>query len=161
MLQLNGQVYLMITQSVSHIFVLGREALCEHLVVVATNLSAERLTCTGVVIWELVTGQVPERGRLRKPVAPAECPAGIADLIEACLTHDPSARPSARQVYDSLMARWVLPSLLASLPGAGCIHGASSAQCVKQKNDLTEAVGFTFSSVCCATPYTAMCTCAV
>ena len=62
--------------------------------------------CTGVVIWELVTGQVPERGRLRKPVAPAECPAGIADLIEACLTHDPGARPSARQVYDCLMARW-------------------------------------------------------
>ena len=69
--------------------------------------------CTGVVIWELVTGQVPERGRLRKPVAPTECPAVIADLIEACLTHDPGARPSARQVYDCLMARWVLPSLLA------------------------------------------------
>ncbi|KAK9832049.1 hypothetical protein WJX81_002111 [Elliptochloris bilobata] len=58
----------------------------------------------GVVIWELVTGQMPERGRLRKPIAPAECPAVIAELIEACLTHEPAARPSARQVYDRLMS---------------------------------------------------------
>ena len=76
--------------------------------------------CTGVVIWELVTGQVPERGRLRKPVAPAECPAGIADLIEECLTHDPGARPSARQVYDCLMARWAVPSLAESRLHACC-----------------------------------------
>jgi hypothetical protein len=48
---------------------------------------------------------VPERGRLRQPVTPAECPAAIAELIEACLAYDPAARPDARQVYDALMAR--------------------------------------------------------
>lgn len=63
----------------------------------------------GVCIWELVTGQVPERGRLRKPVVPAECPPVIAELIEACLTHDPAARPDARQVFDCLMASPAAP----------------------------------------------------
>lgn len=87
-----------------------------------------------MVIWELVTGQVPERGRLRKPVAPAECPAGIADLIEACLTHDPGARPSARQVYDCLMARWGTPSLLLR---SGCMYAARSGRPFKQKTDKT------------------------
>ncbi len=59
----------------------------------------------GVIIWELATGQVPERGRLRQPVTPDECPVAIAELIEACLAYDPAARPDARQVYDALMAR--------------------------------------------------------
>ena len=32
--------------------------------------------------------------------APAECPQGIADLVECCLSMDPHSRPSARDVFD-------------------------------------------------------------
>eukprot|EP00891_Asterochloris_glomerata_P007989 jgi/Astpho2/7989/Aster-x1474 len=54
----------------------------------------------GVVLWEVVTKEVPLRGQLRRPDTPQECPAEIADLIDACLERPISQRPSARAVHD-------------------------------------------------------------
>ena len=39
----------------------------------------------GVVLWEVATGQRPERGLLREIRAPEECPEGVKALIDACL----------------------------------------------------------------------------
>jgi len=37
----------------------------------------------GVMLWEIVTGLVPTRGGLTDVTVPDECPAEIADLIQA------------------------------------------------------------------------------
>lgn len=38
----------------------------------------------GVLLWELVTGEVPQGGALRDPEVPKECPQQVADAIRAC-----------------------------------------------------------------------------
>lgn len=38
-----------------------------------------------VLLWELVTGAVPQRGCLREPDVPRECPQEVADIILACM----------------------------------------------------------------------------
>jgi len=43
----------------------------------------------GVVLWEICTGEIPTRGRMRDVRVPEECPQSIADLIHQCLTWDP------------------------------------------------------------------------
>jgi serine/threonine protein kinase len=43
----------------------------------------------GVVLWEICTGEIPVRGRMRDVRVPEECPQSIADLIHQCLTWDP------------------------------------------------------------------------
>ncbi|KAK9794318.1 hypothetical protein WJX73_006706 [Symbiochloris irregularis] len=58
----------------------------------------------GILLWELVTGEVPLRGKLRPPVIPQECPQMVADLIEACMQHDPAARPTAQQICTCLQS---------------------------------------------------------
>ena len=58
----------------------------------------------GVVLWEIVTGGVAVRGRLRPPHTPEECPEDVADVLAACLSADPDERPSAREAYESLLA---------------------------------------------------------
>jgi hypothetical protein len=61
---------------------------------------------TGVIMWELVTVQAPSRGNLRTLRVPEECPMDIAKLIQDCLeANNPSARPSATDIYDRIMAR--------------------------------------------------------
>jgi serine/threonine protein kinase len=39
----------------------------------------------GVVMWEIITGERPQRGNLRAPRVPEECPQDVADLLAACL----------------------------------------------------------------------------
>ncbi|GAB4821409.1 hypothetical protein N2152v2_008455 [Parachlorella kessleri] len=58
----------------------------------------------GVVLWEVVTGETPRRGRLRDPLVPQECPQEVADAIRACMQANPALRPTARQLYALLSA---------------------------------------------------------
>ena len=44
----------------------------------------------GVVLWEICTGEVPVRGRMRDVRVPDECPQRIADLIHRCLWWEPA-----------------------------------------------------------------------
>jgi len=57
----------------------------------------------GVVLWEICTGEIPVRGRMRNVRVPLECPQEIADLIHACIdSEDPKARPTASDAFDIL-----------------------------------------------------------
>ncbi|KAA6422516.1 MAG: cytochrome P450 [Trebouxia sp. A1-2] len=58
----------------------------------------------GVILWELITTEVPRRGRLRGIKAPEECPAEIEQLIDLCLATDPKDRPTAKQAFDVISA---------------------------------------------------------
>lgn len=58
----------------------------------------------GTVLWELATQEMPMRGMLRPPVVPDECPRELVDVIHACMQHNPEDRPSAREVYNMLLA---------------------------------------------------------
>ncbi|DBB04569.1 hypothetical protein WJX77_008736 [Trebouxia sp. C0004] len=58
----------------------------------------------GVILWELITTEVPRRGRLRAIKAPEECPAEIEQLIDLCLATDPRDRPTAKQAFDIISA---------------------------------------------------------
>lgn len=57
----------------------------------------------GVLLWEIVTSDVPERGRMRPVKVPEEAPAELDLLIQQCLEKDVSRRPNAKQVYSSMM----------------------------------------------------------
>lgn len=56
----------------------------------------------GVILWELVTLELPVRGFMRALRAPLECPQGIADLIARCLSADPKERPAVEEIYFAL-----------------------------------------------------------
>eukprot|EP00891_Asterochloris_glomerata_P007932 jgi/Astpho2/7932/Aster-06406 len=53
----------------------------------------------GIVMWEIVTREMPKRGHMRA-LTTDDCPAEIAALIEQCLEDEPWKRPSAKQVFD-------------------------------------------------------------
>ena len=50
---------------------------------------------------EIVTGEIPARGRMRDPL-PDECPAEAARLINRCLDVDSRVRPTAKQMVQAL-----------------------------------------------------------
>lgn len=56
----------------------------------------------GVVLWELTTGRLPEGRHLREFTAADDCPASVDALMNACLSEDPSARPSAVDIVHAL-----------------------------------------------------------
>ncbi|PRW45638.1 serine threonine- kinase receptor R831 [Chlorella sorokiniana] len=56
----------------------------------------------GVVMWEIVTGERPQRGSLRMPRVPEECPQEVSDLIMQCLSEEPCERPTAAQLLKTL-----------------------------------------------------------
>lgn len=58
----------------------------------------------GVVLWEIVTGESPSRGRLRQVRVPDECSEAVAHLITACMDAEPSSRPSAMEIVNMLDA---------------------------------------------------------
>lgn len=58
----------------------------------------------GVVLWELVTHEVPQRGRLRTINVPAECPQWVRDVTNRCLALNPKQRPSAKQIVEMITA---------------------------------------------------------
>eukprot|EP00884_Botryococcus_braunii_P017382 jgi/Botrbrau1/4327/Bobra.0232s0018.1 len=58
----------------------------------------------GVILWELVTGEVPQRGRMRALRSPEDCPEPVASLVTECLSSDPRERPTAKDVAVRLRA---------------------------------------------------------
>ncbi|KAI3429894.1 hypothetical protein D9Q98_010205 [Chlorella vulgaris] len=58
----------------------------------------------GIVLWEICSGQAPERGRLRDVRVPQECPQEARLLILQCLDASPSKRPTALQLVEQLTA---------------------------------------------------------
>ena len=58
----------------------------------------------GVVLWEIITGERPQRGSLRMPRVPAECPQEVCDLCLQCLSEEPSERPTAHDLLNTLGA---------------------------------------------------------
>ncbi|KAK9829556.1 hypothetical protein WJX72_006471 [[Myrmecia] bisecta] len=56
----------------------------------------------GVVLFELVSGEQPQRGKLRDLRVPEECPASIARMIDACLAIDPAQRPTAKELFNTI-----------------------------------------------------------
>lgn len=58
----------------------------------------------GVLLAELATGKpCTQRGGWRMPRAPSECPHLVTQLIVACVSPDPKARPSAQQALQALL----------------------------------------------------------
>ena len=58
----------------------------------------------GVLLWELTTGLSPQRGYVSPPEPSARCPKAVSALIADCMNSNPKKRPTAKQVYDRLMA---------------------------------------------------------
>ncbi|KAI7845918.1 hypothetical protein COHA_000464 [Chlorella ohadii] len=56
----------------------------------------------GVVLWEIITGQRPQRGQLRTPHVPNECCLETRALLMECLDTDPAVRPTAGQLVARL-----------------------------------------------------------
>lgn len=56
----------------------------------------------GILLWEICSGEHPHRGRNRPLVVPEDCPQEAADLVQACINPDPSARPTAKEVVARL-----------------------------------------------------------
>lgn len=54
----------------------------------------------GVVLWELITQEQPQRGHLRDIEVPTECPQAVAALVDACLDHRAAKRPTTTQIID-------------------------------------------------------------
>ncbi|KAL4421859.1 hypothetical protein ABPG77_001341 [Micractinium sp. CCAP 211/92] len=76
----------------------------------------------GVLLFEICTGEMPLRGRLKMPAVPEQCPQGVVDLILRCMGEDPTQRPTAAQLVEELssLAGVRLPrGLLAGEEGLG------------------------------------------
>jgi len=58
----------------------------------------------GVVLWEIVTKEMPRRGQLRDVEVPRECPREISDLIDQCLQPNAVARPTAEGIFHYIQA---------------------------------------------------------
>jgi len=57
----------------------------------------------GVVLWEICTGEIPARGRMRNVRVPLECPQEVANLISACIgSQNPEDRPTASDAFMAL-----------------------------------------------------------
>lgn len=63
----------------------------------------------GIVLWELATCKVPERGFVSLPGPSESCPTELATLIQKCLSYDPDDRPTAKETYEMILN---LPPLL-------------------------------------------------
>lgn len=81
----------------------------------------------GVILWELVTGESPARGRLRAVRVPEECPLAIADLITRCMDSKPANRPSAKDVVVVLSEQAkVMDRARSKRSGAGALEKTTS-----------------------------------
>ncbi len=92
----------------------------------------------GIVLWELVTGQIPYSdmtplqaavGVVQKglrPVIPATCPAAVADLMRVCWTRMPTERPTF-EVLKQRVEGMYEASLQADKAGANTPGGASGS----------------------------------
>jgi serine/threonine protein kinase len=75
--------------------------------------SLTRRPLAGVVLWEICTGRVPLRGRMRDLEVPQDCPPEVAALVDRCLDPDPARRPTAQQLVEQLTAAPATPPLTA------------------------------------------------
>ncbi len=60
--------------------------------------TASDIYSLGVVIWELCTGEEPQRRHCR-PILPDEAPTAVCDLVDRCRALDPATRPNISEVY--------------------------------------------------------------
>ncbi|KAL4539242.1 hypothetical protein Ndes2437A_g02208 [Nannochloris sp. 'desiccata'] len=58
----------------------------------------------GIVLWEIATGNIPQRGFTYTLTPSIRCPVELINLIEECTDEDPAKRPSAKQAYDRILA---------------------------------------------------------
>jgi hypothetical protein len=58
----------------------------------------------GIVLWEIVTGDMPRRGFTTLPPPSERCPAELAALIQECTVADPKIRPTAKEAYERLVS---------------------------------------------------------
>lgn len=56
----------------------------------------------GVLLWELVTKEVPQRGHMRNVDVPVECPRDVEAIIFECLNMDLKKRPSMEDIIERL-----------------------------------------------------------
>ena len=96
----------------------------------------------GIVIWELLTGNVPYQDRTPlqaavgvvqnglRPDIPPSTPAGLADIMRLCWQREPSVRPSFEtlkkkfeDMYDKALAQAVEAGKSAKKGGGGGIFG--------------------------------------
>lgn len=56
-----------------------------------------------VVLYEIVTGEIPVRGKLRDLDVPKECPEELKNLILECLEMQPARRPTAHELMKRLI----------------------------------------------------------
>lgn len=62
----------------------------------------------GIVLWEIATGKVPQRGFTQAPPASERCPAELAALIKECTDSDARVRPTAKEVCERIL---IMPPL--------------------------------------------------
>eukprot|EP00891_Asterochloris_glomerata_P007287 jgi/Astpho2/7287/Aster-01593 len=58
----------------------------------------------GVTLHEIITGEPPQRGRLRQIWVPQEAPAEVVELWHNCCHKDPEMRPGTREIIATLQA---------------------------------------------------------
>ncbi|KAK9788136.1 hypothetical protein WJX73_007093 [Symbiochloris irregularis] len=56
----------------------------------------------GVLLFEIITGEIPIRGQLRQPRVPEECSQDVANLMDRCLDTTPELRPDMRAIVEAL-----------------------------------------------------------
>ena len=68
----------------------------------------------GMILWEMLTEQVPFKGKTsvqvaiavcnnnERPAIPPSCPTTLKNLIQMCWQRDPEKRPSFKQIYHAL-----------------------------------------------------------
>ncbi|KAK9785595.1 hypothetical protein WJX73_001741 [Symbiochloris irregularis] len=56
----------------------------------------------GTVLWEICTGEQPRQRRLRQLRVPEEAPQAVADLIQRCFVLEPSDRPTAVALHNTI-----------------------------------------------------------
>lgn len=54
-----------------------------------------------ILVWELITRDLPIRGAVREVLVPDECPPIIAGLLAGCMARNAAHRPTAAQVGSS------------------------------------------------------------
>eukprot|EP00891_Asterochloris_glomerata_P005403 jgi/Astpho2/5403/Aster-x1291 len=69
-----------------------------------TCTPASDIFSCGITLWEICSGKVPERGRLRDIRAPEEAPLEIVQLVDRCLDRNPALRPDALKVIQTISA---------------------------------------------------------
>ncbi|EFN59227.1 hypothetical protein CHLNCDRAFT_138200 [Chlorella variabilis] len=90
----------------------------------------------GIVLWEIFTGEIPNRGSMRNPRVPEECPQAAVDLMDCCLSLNPSERPTAKQIVQ------LMESMPAETPGEAEKRGATlrAASLAEWRDQLPQQV---------------------